>query len=179
MTDSKVRFLPFNAINIFMRPDYQVKVVKQVCSSAPTLSEGIKQRFNAFTRKYISVPGFRNSALAPLSLRTGPYIAAFEKKPELAGFTLDLWFRLNPDLADKVFSLLKARDWELLPLDTDRTKLPGFLITWPKDEDFEGINQAFKTMYPEDQSTDDDISLMAVWLSGRLPYEQDGEEPES
>ncbi len=102
MTDSKVRFLPFNAINIFMRPDYQVKVIKQVCISAPTLSDEIKKKFNAFTRKYISVPGFRNSALAPVGLRTTPYISAFEKKPELAAFTLDLWFRLNQSLAEKV-----------------------------------------------------------------------------
>ena len=172
MTDSKVSFLPFNAINMFMRPDYQTKVIKLVCISAPGISDDFKKKLNNYTKKYITVPGFRNSSLAPVGLKINAYTSAFEKKPELAAFTLEAWAQLNKPLLEKVYALLKNRNWELLPPETDRTRLPGFLITWPKDEDFEKINQAFKEAYPEDSVEEDDVSLMAVWLSGRLPYQE-------
>jgi hypothetical protein len=45
------------------------------------------------------------------------------------------------------------------------------MITWPKGEEFDVLNQAFQEMYPDQNFSSDDISLMVVWLSGRLPYQ--------
>jgi hypothetical protein len=75
-----------------------------------------------------------------------------------------------------VYDLLVARGWELLPPEADRTVLPGFLTKWPKGETFEVLNEVFLKMYPGTQASDDDISLMVVWLSGRLPYQFEGEQ---
>jgi hypothetical protein len=84
---------------------------------------------------------------------------------------LAAWTEAHAALKEKVQALLEARQWEILPIDADRTKLPGFITIWPRGENFEVINQAFKEMYPDTEVSDDDVSLMVVWISGRLPYQ--------
>lgn len=173
MNDQKVQFLPFHAINEFMRNDYRLGVVRMVLSNAASMPEGARGRLNQLIKQHVSVPGFRNSAQAPASLKVKPFVAAFEKSSDVAGFTLQAWADLNPDLRSRAYDLLKSREWELLPPETDRSKLPGFLTVWPKGEDFEALNKAYAEAYPEAHEEEDDVSLMIVWLSGRLPYQQE------
>jgi hypothetical protein len=171
MDDKKVQFLPFHAINAFMRPDYRFEVVKTLLSNLSSAPEDKQAQLNRFIKQYVVIPGFRHSTMAPLSIKIRPFIATFEKKPELAALTLEIWALQHNDLRDKTFQLLTDRGWELLPVDADRTKLPGFLTIWPNNEDFDTINKAFVEKYPEGEYSEDNISLMAVWLSGRLPYQ--------
>jgi hypothetical protein len=49
--------------------------------------------------------------------------------------------------------------------------LPGFLTTWPRAEEFEVLVKAFREQHPDTPASDDDISLMVAWLSGRLPLD--------
>jgi hypothetical protein len=128
-------------------------------------------------KKLIQVPGFRNSLQAPAPLKLKPTLSAFEKNPALTGAILSAWSASRPELRQKVYELLASRGWELLPPEADRTKLPGFLTTWPPNEDFQELNEAFTQANPDISTTSDDVSLMAVWISGRLPFEK--EEPES
>ena len=172
MTDSKVQYLPFSAINMFMRPDYRLDVVRKVFTSIPEAPDDIKATFNRYIKKFVTIPGFRNSVSAPLSLKIKPYISAFEAHPEVAAFTMAAWVKINGALLDHMFDLLTERGWEMLPKDADRTRLPGFLTSWPKDESFEAVIQAYKEKYPEVSDNEDDISLAAVWISGRLPYQE-------
>jgi hypothetical protein len=48
--------------------------------------------------------------------------------------------------------------------------LPGFIPNLPAGENFESLTQAFKEMFPDEKVESDDVLLMSVWLSGRLPY---------
>jgi hypothetical protein len=59
----------------------------------------------------------------------------------------------------------------VLPLEADRRKLPGFIPKWPKDENFEILYSAFSEKYIDKDTNPDDVSLMVVWVSLRLPYE--------
>jgi hypothetical protein len=171
MDDNKIQFLPFHVINAFMRPDYRFEVVKTLLGSLSSVPEDKQAQINRYIKQHVVIPGFRHSAMAPLSVKVKPFIAVFEKKPELVALTLDIWALQHNDLEEKTFQLLTDRGWEILPLAADRTKLPGFLTTWPKDEDFESINKAFMEKYPDVKYSEDNISLMAVWVSGRLPYQ--------
>jgi hypothetical protein len=176
MDDARVQFLPFQAINAYMRPDYRIEVVKAVLSDSGTISERKQALLSRYVKQHVVIPGFRHSMQAPLPVKLKPFIAAFEKQPELAAMTVDIWADLHKNLQDKVFGFLKERGWELLPVDADRTKLPGFLTTWPKDEDFDVIYKAFTEKFPGEEHRQDDVILMAVWLSGRLPYESERKE---
>jgi hypothetical protein len=171
MSDNKIQFIPFHAINEFMLPEYRFEVIREVLLSLSSASEKIQAQFNKYFKNAVKVPGFRNSGQAPTSLKIRPFIAAFEKEPEIAGATLSRWVELRSELKNQVFDLLKSRNWEVLPADADRTKLPGFLIAWPDGEDFEVLGKAFQAMFPEVNAKSDDVSLMAVWLGGRLPYQ--------
>ena len=111
-------------------------------------------------------------------MRIKPTADVFEKSPQLAAAILHAWSAVHSELRQQVYDLLVARKWEVLPPDADRTKLPGFLIKWPKGEDFEILNTAFKEMYPNSQANSDNVSLMIVWISTRLPYQVEGEEEE-
>jgi hypothetical protein len=178
MNDKKVQFFPFHAVNDFMRADFRQEVVRSTLAALPTLPEEFHGPIERQTKKLVQVPGFRNSAKAPVNVRIKPTADAFEKSPQLVAAILYAWSAVHSELRQQVYDLLIARKWEVLPPDADRTKLPGFLVKWPKGEDFEALNTAFKEMYPDSQANSDDVSLMVVWVSTRLPYQTEGEEAE-
>ena len=181
MTDSQkhAQFLPFHALNEFMRPDFRLGVVRSALQSLEGASPEQRGRLDQLTRKLVNVPGFRNSAKAPLALRVKPTAEAFEKSAPLVAGIVSAWASTRPELAGRVHQLLTERGWEVLPVDAERSKLPGFMIHWPKGEDFSVLVEAYHAAYSEPAETDDDISLMVVWISNRLPYDLDEDESEA
>jgi hypothetical protein len=176
MDQEKAQFLPFHAINEFMRPDFRLEVVRSTLYALPNLPEGFRPPIDRLTRKVIQVPGFRNSVKAPTALKVKPTAEAFEKSSDLVAAVLSAWAEAHPELRQQVYDLLVSRDWKVLPLEADRTKIPGFLTRWPKGEDFDVLNNAYIEKYPGSQTSSDQVSLMVVWISGRLPYQLVGEE---
>jgi len=165
------QFLPFHAINEFMLDDYRLSVIRSTLSGLSGMPAEYREPVERLTKKFVQVPGFRISVKAPLLLRLKPTVDAFIKQPLMAVAILAAWAQSELDLRQQVYDLLASRGWEMLPADADRTKLPGFLPSWPKDENFEQIIAAFKESNPAMEASDNDISLMTVWLSGRLPYQ--------
>ena len=49
-------------------------------------------------KRYVKLPGFRNSAQAPLSLKVKGSGEAFEKHPDFVAQVLMAWSELLPDL---------------------------------------------------------------------------------
>jgi len=181
MTDNKeIQFLPFHALNEFMNDEYRLTVIQTTLNKLSSLSPDLRKPIDQFTNHFVTVPGFRNAVKAPVYLKIKPYIEAFQKQSKLVAATLAAWTQINQELQKQVFEVLQARHWELLPIDADRTKIPGFMIVWPKDETFDTIYQSYKETYPDSQASSDDVSLMTVWLSGRLPFpsDQKSSEPE-
>lgn len=168
--EKKVSFLPFHAINEFMTDEYRLEVVRAALLADTAIRGKYQNALDRSTKQSVNIPGFRNSTKAPIALKIKPTASAFEKNPHLVATILAIWFEIHTDLGQKMFDLLTGRNWELLPLDADRTRLPGFITIWPKGQDFDVLNAAFKEKYPDVEYSDNDLSLMAVWLSGRLPY---------
>ena len=103
-------------------------------------------------------------------------IKPFEKEPELVAAVIAGWAEANQDLCQQVFEILSNLNWKLLPLGADRTRLPGFLTQWPEEDDYEKIYGDFIKFYPDSNYGIDDVSLMAVWLSLRLPVDKVGKD---
>jgi hypothetical protein len=171
MSEKKASFLPFFAINDFMFPEFRINVLQKVFSNLEKLSPERKAAILGIVKRSVTVPGFRNSAQAPAPVKAKASVNVFEHNADFAGQVLMAWSELQSELRDAVYDFLKTRGWELLPPEVDRTKLPGFLTRWFKDEPFEVLDQAFSELHPEIQASENDIRLMVVWLSGRLPYE--------
>lgn len=176
MNDEHIHYLPFHALNEFMNSEYRLNVVRLALSALPRLGNEYRAPVDRLTRQYVQVPGFRNSAKAPVPVKARSIAGSFEKSPELVANIVAAWAASLPDLRQKVYDLLVERGWEVLPPEADRRRLPGFLPTWPRGEDFEVLNNAFKEKYPDSDASSDDVSLMVVWLSGRLPYAVEGED---
>ncbi|HLF91263.1 MAG TPA: hypothetical protein VI451_20125 [Anaerolineales bacterium] len=172
-------FLPFHALNRFMRDDYRQTVVRTALSALPTLPNDFRSAIDKQTKRHVNVPGFRNSIKAPASLKVRPMAEAFEKRADLVAAVLAAWAEAQSELRQQVYDLLTERGWEVLPIEADRTKLPGFLTKWPAGEDFDVLNEAFKEKYPDVEVATDDVSLMAVWISTRLPLDVEGDEEET
>jgi len=171
MGDQKeVSFLPFHAINEFMLDEYRFRVIRATLEKLHELPVNHQHSINRLTKKLVQVHGFRNSVKAPTGLKIKPSVQAFEKSPAFVAAILEAWAGINSHLGEQIYTLLINRGWDILPLDTDRAKLPGFLTDWPEGENYEVLYQAFYDMYPESQTDKDDISLMIVWLAGRLPW---------
>ena len=188
-------FLPFRAINEFMRPDFRLNIIRDTLNALPDLSVEHINKINQLTRNLVKVPGFRNSEKAPALMRVIPTVKAFEKSADLVAAVLAAWCDLNDVLRDQVFALLKSRgwacieqndtqnyealsadllkSWPILPVHIDRSKLPGFYIRWPKGDDYDVLYKYYTELYPDTQNSIDQVSLMVVWLSLRLPYEME------
>lgn len=176
MSDETLEYLPFHAINDFMRDDYRLEVIRSTLQALPGLPADFQTAIDQLTRTWIQVPGFRNSSKAPAGKRIKPTTEAFEKNPALVAAILSAWAESHKELRQQVYDVLMNRGWAVLPPAADRTQLPGFLARWPAGEDFETLGQAFRDANPEGNYNSDDISLMVVWLSGRLPYKVEDEE---
>ncbi len=166
-----VEFLPFNAINQFMIADYRLEVIREVLGNLDRLSPSQRSTMVGLIKKLFRLPGFRNPTLAPLPIKVRGAVSPFEKNAEFTAQVLADWAEVRSELMTQVYHLLKERGWEILPLDTDRTKIPGFLTRWPKEETYEVLNQAFNEKNPQSKASDYDVRLMIVWISGRLPYD--------
>jgi hypothetical protein len=175
MNNETTQFLPFHSINEFMRDDYRTIVIRSTLSALSTLPAEYRDPVDRLSKRNVQVPGFRVSTKAPLSLRLKPTIDAFVKNPQMAAAILSAWAELHTNLRSQIHELLATRGWEILPPEADRTRLPGFIPNWPNEEDFEKLTLAFKEKYPSNNASDDDISLMVVWVSGRLPYQSTSE----
>jgi len=176
MDNNKAEFFPFHGINEYMLPDYRLHVIQMVFLKLDQLPGERRSAINGLVKKHVQVPGFRNSTQAPAGIKGRSAISTFERRPEFTAQILQGWSELNPALRQKVYEFLKAREWELLPPEADRTKLPGFLVEWPKGQDYDVLGAAFNEMYPGLEYAENDLRLMIVWLAGRLPYDMYEEE---
>ena len=193
----KTEFLPFHAINEYMRPDFRLKVIRETLTAQATLEEHFSNDLNQQIKKRVTVPGFRNSEKAPAVVKVLPTSKAFEKNPDLVAIILSCWVEIQSELRDQVYTVLKSRNWPILPetqgidsatltidaikewpvfpIHMDRVKLPGFYTHWPKGEDFEVLYSNFAELFPESDASIDKVSLMVVWLSMRLPLQVDSD----
>ena len=177
--DKKVQFVPFHTINQFMLPEYRQEILLKVLSHLDELPADRKSNILGQVKRYVKLHGFRNSTLAPLLVKVKGAGGAFDKHPDFVAQILMAWSELHLELRQQIYDLLVERKWELLPVDTDRTKLPGFLVRWPKQESYDVLDAAFAAKYPELKAHEYDVRLMIVWLSGRLPYDMDEDEEEA
>jgi hypothetical protein len=193
----KTEFLPFHAINEYMRPDFRLKVVRETLTAQTSLEEHLSNELNQQIKKRVIVPGFRNSDKAPALVKVLPTSKAFEKYPDLVAVLLTCWAEIQSVLREQVFTLLKSRNWQIFPeaegidiaslnMDTikewpifpiqmNRVKLPGFFTHWPKAEDFDALYKNFAELFPDSDASIDKVSLMVVWLSMRLPFQVDND----
>lgn len=179
MDNKKVEFLPFHAINEFMLNDYRQQVILSVFNGFDRLRGEHRSAINGLVKRYVQVPGFRNSTQAPAGVKARSSVSIFERRPEFAGVVLQGWADLHPELREKVHAFLESREWELLPAEADRSKLPGFLPEWPEGQDYDVLGKAFAEMYPDYPVEENDLRLMIVWLAGRLPYDMYEDEEEA
>ena len=171
MANKEVQFAQFHTINEFMIDEYRVQVLQDVLGNLDKIPHN-KKAVAGQIKRHVKIPGFRNSNQAPLPLKVKGAVKTYKNNPEFVAHILSGWAELHQDLSRNVYNFLASREWELLPLETDRTKLPGFMITWPEDESFDVLTDAYLDYdKDEQQQNDDDIRLMIVWLSTRLPYQ--------
>jgi hypothetical protein len=120
-----------------MRADYRVILIRSTLSALPNLSINTQRSIDKLTKKHVKVPGFRNSSKAPASVKAVAMVKPFEKEPKLVSTILAGWAESNSDLRSQVFNLLMKLEWQLLPLEANRTRLPGFMPQWPEEDDYE------------------------------------------
>jgi hypothetical protein len=175
----KVEFLPFHAINEFMRDDYRLLVLNEVFAGQDQLPQEKKAALGKLVARFVTVQGFRNSNLAPAARKARGSVTLFERSAEFVGLVVESWRCLHPQLAAAMFAVLTEHAWsDLLPIEADRSQLPGFHIHWPKQDTFEVLNKAVLDKDPALQESEDNVSLMAVWLGNCLPYDLFAEEAE-
>ena len=172
LMNEKLQFIPFHAINEFMRSDFRLSMLRGTMQSLKDLAPKTQRAVDKLTKKYVKVPGFRNSAKAPATIKAVNMVKPFEKEPKLVAEMLSAWAEAHPNLRQGVFDVLTGFNWQLLPIEANRARLPGFLTQWPEEDDYEAIYDAYTQAHPDAEHSIDEVSLMAVWLSLRLPVDK-------
>lgn len=171
MTDNKkAQYLPFHAINEFMRDDFRIVILQEVFGNIEKVEKEKSLRINRLIAKGVQIPGFRNSSLAPLGVKVRQCTTLFENSPEFAALIVDCWTELHQQLKKIIWQVLTDKNWKPLPLEVDRSVLPGFAANWPKEDTFESFIQVVHEKVPALNENDDNISLMVVWMGNKLPY---------
>jgi hypothetical protein len=168
--EKKIQVLPFHAVNEFMREDYRLDVLHEVFTGLEQCTPLQKQLITRMFAKNVNIPGFRNSGQAPLAIKIKNSPTLFERSHEFSATIMECWSNLHPELKLAMQTLLTERGWTLQPLDDDRCLLPGFQIDWPKADNFESLINGIHETHPDMNESDDNISLMAVWVGNKLPY---------
>lgn len=169
---TQLEFIPFHAINEFMRNDFRLNVIRTTLLSLNQLDRQFSAPIDRLTRKHVTVAGFRNSVKAPATIKAVAMVKAFENQPKMVGAILNAWAESKTELRQLIYDLLVERGWKVLTIEADRTRLPGFMARWPAEDDYEILYQAFTDSHPEMEASIDEISLMVVWISGRLPIDK-------
>jgi len=172
MTENE--YLPYKTINVFIESDYLRKTLEFILTNINTLpKEGQISFVNSF-KEYVNILGFRNPMRAPLMLQVNAYIRAFEEKDEVIPFTLSTWSKIKSEFASEVKSWLESEGWDQLSTEREFDENMGFLKNLPEGLSFEQIIDRFKKARPDLAFEEDDLILMVLWISGRLPQEDSG-----
>ncbi|MEA3326044.1 MAG: hypothetical protein U9R53_01850 [Chloroflexota bacterium] len=169
MTD--IEYLPYKAINVFINHEYLEQLLESVLKGYNKLPKQKQIAFVKQFRQHVNVLGFRNAIRAPLSLQINAYISAFEEKNDVVPFTLSTWAELNPNLASEVENWLEAEGWNVLNRERDFIETEGFLANWPSKLTYDKLVKNFKKAKPNVKHNRDDLILMVLWISGKLPPE--------
>lgn len=168
---SEIETIPFKAINVYINEDYLETVLKSVLTGYKKLPKQAQIEFVVFLRKYATVLGFRDPSRAPLTLQANALAKAFEKKDEVVVYVLSVWAKVNNKLADEVKSWLSEQGLKDLETEREFAENAGFTRDLPKKLGFDKIEKEFAKANPDSKFERDDLILMVLWISGRLPNE--------
>ena len=113
MTDNKkAQYLPFHAINEFMRDDFRVTILQEVLNSYDKVEKEKTLRINRLIAKGVQIPGFRNSSLAPLGVKVRQSTTLFENSPEFAALIVDCWSQLHQQLKEGYLAVVRREKLE-------------------------------------------------------------------
>lgn len=168
--NNEQKYLPFHAVNEFMRDDYRLTILQEVLNDQSNVKVEVRSRIGRMISKGVQIPGFRNSNQAPVAIKVKHSASLFERSPEFAASVMEAWSDLHAELKQDMGELLRSRGWNIPALEADHSQLPGFQIDWNKAETFEILIDELKKKNPASMDSDDNISLMAVWIGNRLPY---------
>lgn len=172
MTENE--YLPYKAINVYIESDFLRKTLEFILKNINSLPKEDQISFVKLFREFVNILGFRNPMRAPLTLQVNAYIKAFEEKDEVIPFTLSTWAKIKSDFASKVKSWLESEGWDQLSIEKNFDENEGFLNKWPEGLSFEKIIEDFKKAHPKFDFDEDNLILMVLWISGRLPQEDSG-----
>jgi hypothetical protein len=164
--------LPYKTINVFINQEYLTEVAKDILSKVKKLPKADQIAFSHFMRKHINVLGFRDSSRAPEPLQVNAIIKVFEEKDDVVPFLLSTWAKINKKLAKDVKAWLKAEGWENLETEREFVEGEGFIAEWPKKLTFDKLVKDYQKANPDSKINRDDLILMVLWVSGKLPPEQ-------
>ncbi len=168
--------LSYKSINIYIDREYLESVIQFVLSNKQHLSKDEQISFTKSFNQYVNVLGFRNPSRAPQPLQINAYATAFEGKDEVVPFTLSTWAKLKPGLAGNVVAWLESEGWKDLELVREYQEDGGFLSEWPKKLKFDKLVKDFNKAYQDGDHDHNDIILMVLWVSGKLPEDSSIEE---
>jgi hypothetical protein len=166
-----IETVPFKAINVFINQDYLESVLKAVLTGYKKLPKQKQIEFTHFLRKYVTILGFRDPSRAPLPLQINALAKAFEEKDEVVPYVLSIWAKVNKKLAADVTAWLEENKFENLASEREYAEEAGFTPDFPEKMSFDKVEKDFAKANPDAKYERDDLILMVLWISGRLPKE--------
>lgn len=164
-------YLPYKTINVFIERDHLQKILESILQNIKTLPKDDQISFGNFFREHVEIFGFRNPMRAPLPLQINAFVRAFEDKDEVIPFTLSTWTKINENFSKIVKEWLNSKGWKELRFEKKFDETEGFTRDWPENLTFENLKEEFNKVQKDLEYEDNDLMLMIMWISGKLPDE--------
>jgi len=91
MDNKQAQFFPFHGINEFMLPDFRLKVIQAIFNGFNQLPGERRSAINGLVKRYVQVPGFRNSTQAPAGVKARAAVSVFERRADFVAQVLQGW----------------------------------------------------------------------------------------
>jgi len=163
---------PYKSINVYIERDFLEGLLESILQGFNELPKEDQLMFVKAFKQHVTILGFRNPLRAPLRLQINAYATAFEENDEVVPFTLTTWAKMKSELAENVNNWLDSEGWKDLALEREYEESQGFSGEWPEALTFDAIAKKFEEAHPKFDFSQDELILMVIWVSGKLPPEQ-------
>ena len=164
--------MPMVSLNVYLLPDFRREVFNKVLRNLEQLSPETRQELTQMIKEFVKISGFRNPLSAPQTLVVRNLEAAFEKESRVVKAVISAWAETEPDLQAALKSSLPELGF---PVNEQAPGYPdpenAFLPDWPQDLSFDKLADQVRQK-TQTSASNDEIALMAVWLTGQLPASQ-------
>lgn len=163
---------PMVALNVYMTPEFRRQLLSEVLKRLGTLEPTTRDQLASYIKEKIKVSGFRNSLNAPIGLTLRSMETLFENDSNFDSYVLAAWMELFGQQTNVISEFLPKLGFTMISQVEQRNNPEkSFAVGWPKGITYDSLFLSMKEKINDLVLNKDELALITIMLTGRLPGE--------